>query len=285
MCGDPPKPPSGTLPGKPPTGGTGGEGLCCACPAKGDVSTNGHSNYFTTTYSHSDVLTNKCKIDIIRTEEGGTVTITKSFALTYSNSASEADHKANVTGALTGAMSTWQQEAGNYRIAVEQPGCKKQKLKMQYTATIIASGADVAVTVDGTVPPPIDSEDDQPRSYVTGGTEMNFFVRAHGDNSWTMVHEVGHTFGLPDEYIYSHPSNTAPSVTYKGASDPDKTVTLTASEIDPETDGTFAFDNNCIMGQAENTIYPDYLFFWVAIEVQKILKAAGVSAVVKVETA
>ncbi len=285
MCGDAPKPPTGTLPGKPPTGGTGGEGLCCACPAKGDVSTNGFGNYFTTTYSHSNVLTNTCKIAIIRTEEGGTVTITKSFSLAYALGATEADHKGVVTGALAGAMGTWQSEAAKYRIVVEQPGCKTQKLKMQYTATIVASGGDVAVTVDGTVPPPVDSEDAQPRSFVTGGTAMNFYVNAHGDNSWVMVHEVGHTFGLPDEYIYTHPTNTAPSVTYKGASDPAQTVTLTASTIDPETVGTFSFDNPCIMGQAENTVYPAYLFFWVAIEVQKILKTAGVSAVVKVEIA
>jgi hypothetical protein len=284
MCGSPPSPPPGPVPGNPPGGNAAGTGPCCACPANGDINTNGFSNYFTTTYSHSDVLTNKGKIAVVRTEEGGTVHLTKSFSLAYSNSATEADHKTIVAGALSSAMSTWQQEAGNYRIVVEQTGCKPQKLKILYTSKIVASGADVAVTVDGTVPPPLDSEDPQLRSFVTGGTAMNFFVRANGDNSWTMVHEVGHTFGLPDEYIYDHPNNTAPSVTYKGASDPDRTVTLSASGVDPETPGTFAFDNSCIMGQAENTVYFDYLFFWVAIEVQKVLKAAGVSAVVKVET-
>jgi hypothetical protein len=280
MCGDPPKPPSGTLPGKPPSGGTGGEGPCCACPAKGDVSTNGFSNYFTTTYSHSNSLTNKCKIDIVRTEEAGTVTVTKSFSLAYTAGATEAANKATVTGAISGAMGTWQSEAAPYRIIVEQPGCKPQKLKIQFTSAIVASGGDVAVSVDGTPAPAPPTPG--LRSFVQGGTAMTFYINGVGEIAWTMVHEIGHTFGLPDEYIYNHPVATAPSVTYKGASDPDKTVTLVTSAIPADSATTFGFDNDCVMGRNGNSVYPSNLYYWVAIEVKKIMAAAGVSATVKV---
>jgi hypothetical protein len=279
MCGDPPKPPSGTLPGKPPTGGTGGTGLCCACPVKGDVSTDGFSNYFTTTYGTSDAVVNKCKLAIQRTEDAGTVTITKSFSLAYTNGATEAGDKTKVTGAITGAFAAWQTAAAAFRIQVEQPGCKPQKLKMIFTATFVASGADVAVTVNGQPAPPASQPD--LRMSVSGGVRLKFFVNKRGNITWSMTHELGHSFGLEDEYIYSHPSSTPPTITIKGASDPDKTITLTAAGAGtPAT--TFAFNNPTVMGISQNTVFPAHLFYWVAIEVKKIFQAAGISAVVKV---
>ncbi len=277
MCGDPPKPPSGSLPGGTPTGPAGGTGLCCACPANGDVNTNGYGTYVSTDYSATHARTNKCKIAIIRTEEGGTVTITKSFGLTYSRGATEAAHKATVSGAIAGAMSAWQAGAAPYRIILEQPGCKQQKLKIQYTSTIVASGGDVAVNVDGRP-----AETPALRSGVTGGTAMDFYINGGGDVTWTMTHETGHTFGLLDEYTYNRPSNTGPKATYKGADDPDKVVTLTTSALPAVAAGQFAFDNATVMGINGNNTFPDYLFYWIAIEVKKIMKAAGVTAVVKV---
>jgi hypothetical protein len=280
MCGSPPSPPPGPVPGNPPGGNAAGTGPCCACPADGDINTNGFSNYFTTTYSHSNSLINKGKIAVVRTEEGGTVTVTKSFSLAYSAGATEAAHKATITGAITSAMSSWQSAAADYRIQVEQPGCKPQKLKMLYASTIVASGADVAVTVNGspaTVPPA-----EGLRSFVQGGTAMRFYTNGIGDIPWTMIHEIGHTFGLPDEYIYTHPSATAPSFTMKGASDPAQTITLVKSAIAASTPATFGFDHDCVMGRNGNTVYYDYLFYWIAIETKKVLQAAGVSATVKV---
>jgi hypothetical protein len=279
MCGDPPKPPSGSLPGGVPTGPTGGTGLCCACPANGDVNTDGFSNYFTTTYGTSDAVVNKCKIAILRTEEGGTVTITKSFSLAYTNGATEAGDKDKVKGAITGAFSAWQTAGASFRIQIEQPGCKPQKLSMIFTATFVASGADVAVTVDGTPAPPADQPD--LRMSVSGGVRLEFFVNKRGNITWSMTHELGHSFGLEDEYIYSHPSSSPPTITIKGASDPDKTITLTAAGAGTPTT-TFAFNNATVMGISQNTVFPDHLFYWVAIEVKKIMQAAGVSAVVKV---
>lgn len=111
---------------------------------------------------------------------------------------------------------------------------------------------------------------------------MNFFVQGVGSINWTMIHEVGHTFGLPDEYTYNRPAATpAPTCTYKGADNPDKTITLSTSAI-PAAVGQFGFDNASVMGQNGNTTYPDNLFYWIAIEVKRILKEEGVDADVKV---
>jgi hypothetical protein len=281
MCGDAPKPPSGEIPGNPPGGSSGGTGLCCACPANGTMNTNGHTNYFTTSYPHSNLLTNKGTIAIVRTEEGGSVTIKKTFSLAYTAGATEAANKGTITSAITSAMATWQSNAASFRIQVEQPGCKVQKLTIMYTSAIVASGADVAVSVDGTAAPAPPAEG--LRSFVQGGTAMTFYTNGVGDIPWTMVHEIGHTMGLPDQYIFQLSSATpAPTVTFKGASLPDKTETLPTSPIASADPAKFNFDSDCVMGRNGNNKYPDYLFYWVAIEVQKVFKAAGVDAVVKV---
>jgi hypothetical protein len=284
MCGDAPKPPSGEIPGNPPGGTAGGTGLCCACPANGTMDTNGFSTYFSTSYPHSNVLTNKGTMAIVRTEDGGSVTIRKTFSLAYTAGADEATNKGTLTSAISSAMATWQSNAATYRIQVEQPGCKPQKLTIMYSSAIVASGADVAVSVDGTAAPTPPAEG--LRSFVQGGTAMTFYTNGIGDIPWTMVHEIGHTMGLPDEYTYQMPSATpAPTATFKGASLPDKPVTLLTSGIVSADPAKFNFDSDCVMGRNGNSTYPDYLFYWVAIEVQKVFKAAGVDAVVKVVTA
>jgi hypothetical protein len=277
MCGDAPKPPSGEVPGNPPGGSSGGTGLCCACPASGDVSTNGVGTYFTTTYGSTAPLVNKCNIAIQRTVSGGSVTIKKTFSLTYSMTATEAVHKPVITAAISSAMAAWQSAAANYRIIIAQPGCSEQKLNILFTSVIVATGGDVVVDVDARP-----AEVPDLRSVVDGGTAMHFYINGGGDTTWTMTHETGHTFGLEDEYAYSHPSATAPTFTYKGADNPDKTVTLSPSTIPPETAGAHSFENATIMGVDGNNTYHDFHFYWVAIEVKRILAAAGANAVVKV---
>jgi hypothetical protein len=283
MCGDAPKPPSGGIPGNPPGGGAGGTGLCCSCPANGDMNSNGFGTYFSTDYPHSNLLTNKGKIAIVRTEEGGSVTVKKTFSLAYTAGATEAAHKGTITSAITTAMSTWQTNAANFRIQVEQPGCKVQKLTMLYASAIVTTGADVAVSVDGTAAPAPPAEG--LRSFVQGGTAMTFYTNGVGDIPWTMVHEIGHTMGLPDEYIYDRPTATKPKATFKGASLPDKVVELLNSGIVNADPAKHNFDSDDVMGRNGNNKYPEYLFYWIAIEVDKVLKAAGVTAVVKVVAA
>ncbi|MGL5011481.1 MAG: hypothetical protein ACRC6I_16505, partial [Paracoccaceae bacterium] len=138
------------------------------------MNTNGFANYFSTTYAHSNSLVNKGKIAVQRTEEGGSVTLKKTFSLAYTAGATEAANKATITSAITSAMATWQSNAGSFRIQVEQPGCKVQKLNILYTSAIVASGADVAVSVDGTPAPAPPTPG--LRSFVQGGTAMTFYT-------------------------------------------------------------------------------------------------------------
>ncbi len=274
--------PSDGVPGDPPRGGTGGVGLCCACPASGRVNTIGDTTYFTVGYANWQIL-NKCALSIVRTSNGGTVTLSKSFSRSYSNGATQAAHGGTVSSAITSAMSAWTTAASKYRIQIEQPGCKPQKLRVVFVSVVATSGADVSVTVNNQTPPTLpDGTTEELRSSVMGGVAMNFFVQGSGSINWTMIHEIGHTFGLPDEYTYNRPAATpAPTCKYKGADNPDKTITLSTSAIAAPA-GQFGFDNASVMGQNGNTSYPDNLFYWISIEVKRILKAEGVDADVKV---
>ena len=275
--------PGGSLPGDPPSGGTSGVGLCCACPASGPVNTVGDTSYFSCTYNPGWNITNNANVGIVRTNTGGTVTISKSFSLAYVNGATAANHAATVTAAITSAMSAWSRAARGWRILVKQPGCREQKLRMVYTSSIVASGANVAVNVDNVAPQTLpDGTTEQLRSYVRGGTQMQFYLQGVGSINWTMIHEIGHTLGLPDEYTYNRPAATpAPTCTYTGADNPNKTITLSTSAI-PAPAGQFGFDNASVMGQNGNTDYTDNLFYWVSIEVKRKLSEEGVNANVKV---
>lgn len=274
--------PSDGAPGDPPSGRTDGVGLCCACPASGTVNTIGDTDYFTVGYANWQIR-NKSAISIARTNTGGTVTLSKSFSQRYSNGATDADHGDTVRTAITSAMSSWTLAARSFRIQIDQPGCSTQKLRMVFAATPAARRADVRVTVDNKTPATLpDGTTEQLRSYVSGGVDMNFFVQGVGAINWTMIHEVGHTFGLPDEYTYNRPAATpAPTCMYKGADNPNKTITLSTSTIPAEA-GKFGFDNASVMGQNGNTTYPDNLFYWISIEVKRILSEEGVNAEVKV---
>ncbi len=274
--------PSDSVPGDPPRGGTNGVGLCCACPASGSVNTIGDTTYFTVGYANWQIR-NKSALALVRTSNGGTVTVSKSFSKSYSNGATEAAHGATVTTAISSAMSSWTTAARKYRIQIEQPGCSPQKLRIVFASSIVTSNADVSVTIDNMTPATLpDGTTEQLRSYVSGGVDMNFFVQGVGSINWTMIHEVGHTFGLPDEYTYDRPAATPkPTCKYKGADNPDKTITLSTSAI-PAAAGRFGFDNASVMGQNGNTTYPNNLFYWISIEVKRILREEGVDADVKV---
>ncbi|WP_298260223.1 hypothetical protein [uncultured Litoreibacter sp.] len=204
--------------------------------------------------------------------------------MAYSNGATSAANAAVITSALTSAMGSWTSAASGWRVQITQPGCDVQKLRLVFSSTITSGSANVAVTVDNKTPATLpDGTTEQLRSYVRGGTEMNFFVQGPSSISWTMIHEVGHTLGLPDEYTYNRSAaSPAPTCTYKGADNPDKSITLSASRIPPAAVGQHSFDNASVMGESGNTNYPDNLFYWVAIEVKKILADEGVSADVKI---
>lgn len=281
MCSKDGSSPSGTPPGGPPGGSSGGTALCCECDAETDVSRNGHSNYFTVDYSHATSITNKCHIKVERTKKSGTITVKKTFNLTYQAGASASSHQTTVENAIKKAIRAWNSAAGKVKIRIEQPGCEKQKCAVKFEYAIVASSGNVRVRVDNTAAPAAPAAG--LRSFVRGGTDMTFYINGVGAIDWTMIHEIGHTYGLPDEYIYNHPNSTAPKTTYKGASDPDKVVTLSTSGIAASAPGTFAFDNDSVMGRNGNTKYPKNLFYWVAIETQKLLAAKGSPSSVYVE--
>jgi hypothetical protein len=275
--------PAKTLPGKPPRGRADGTGLCCACPADGKIKTVGDKDYFDCDYNPGWRIKNKGKIALARTATAGTVTIRKTFRLSYSNGATEAAHQGTISSAIASAMAAWTAAASTWRVQITQPGCDVQKLRMVFVQSVTPDAADVEVTVDNKAPATLpDGTVEELRSYVLGGTSMNFYAQAVGSITWTMIHEVGHTMGLPDEYTYDRTAAApAPVCTYKGADDPDKAITLTPSTV-PAGVGYYGFDNPSVMGQFANVSYPDNLFYWVAIEVKKLLKKQGVNADVKI---
>ncbi|MEO1540501.1 MAG: hypothetical protein AAFU59_08955 [Pseudomonadota bacterium] len=283
--------PSATTPGGAPSGTAGGTGLCCACPANGTVNTNGSGTYFNSGYPMASTITNKCTIDIARTASGGTVTVHKTFSLSYAKGASASSHATTITNAITTAMNNWQSGANGKKLQIEQPGCRRQRLNIRFTSAIVASGADVRVTVDNTAATAAGL-----RSFVQDGTQMTFYLNGNAGTGWVMTHEIGHTFGLPDEYtsipgipitpppttpgaaMVTAPSAT-PTMTYIGAPpQPNASVVLTAHFIDPENPSNFFFDSPSIMGQSGNTTYPNRVFYWIAIEVKSIMAAAGTPA-------
>lgn len=282
--------PMSTPTGSVPTGPSGGTGLCCTCATGGPVSTNGASKYFSTSgYRLPRTITNKCNLAITRTGSGGTVTITKSFSLAFVNGATSALHDGPVRTAITGAMTKWKSGASRYKVRIEQTGCPPQELRMDFRSNIVTSGADVAVNVDGENPP-------TKPSAVTGGTRMRFMAFGRVALAWTMTHEIGHTFGLPDEYAQlpgvpispppasaSAPTITAPTATptatYKAAPpQANSTVTLTPNRPSPRVPGSYIFDVLSIMGRSANETYQPHHFFWVAIEVKRLMAAAGTPA-------
>ena len=269
-----------------PTGTLSGLGLCCACPFDDKISTNGSGTYYTAGYPHSNLLTNAAKLAITRTKTAGTVRITKTFALTYANGATATADAGGITSALIAGANAWTRGASAYKVEIKQPGCEVQLLSISFGATVVASGADVDVTVDGT-------PDIYARSYVVGGTAMTFYT-APPEADWTMAHELGHCYGQPDEYttitgtkmIGGPPPavptllvpKVSPTMVYHGtpAQGGDVKVVLTHNPgfvpAPGDTSFDFWFDEAAIMGEYASYHFPRRNFHWIAIEVKRILE-------------
>jgi len=268
--------PSSDLPGDAPSGRSDGTGLCCACPASGTVDTIGQGTYFTAPYfaAYTD-LRNKCDIAMTRTTTTGRVTFTKKCKLAYDNGASASAHATTVTNRIAGAMSNWTAGAARWRVEVKQPGCGTQKLSIHFASSIVTSGEDILITVDNT-------PDASLLSFVDSGTAMTYYL-ADPDTTWTVTHELGHSFGLPDLYTFDRTAATpAPICTFIGSHGANFEQTLGASAIPPDPAGRHAFDWPSVMGQANDTTYQKYLFYWVGIETKALLADNGVSADVKI---
>jgi hypothetical protein len=97
-----------------------------------------------------------------------------------------------------------------------------------------------------------------PRAGVTGTTiNIGYDSDVTPDSGWTLTHEYGHTFGLPDEYF--HPGVTAATLTYKKADGSTETITL-----EPAGDS--------IMKTYGNTTYLKRFYYFSAIEAQELLR-------------
>jgi hypothetical protein len=227
---------------------------------------------------------NRCKIVIHRTNTGGVVTITKSFSVTYEKNASAQLHQEIISTAITQAIKNWDIAASKYKVEVKQPGCPPLKLAMKFEHQIVATGADVEVKVDGTLPDP--DEPDATRSYVESGTKMRFFVKAKGSTAWVMAHEIGHTFGLPDEY-WEFPvkpvQSPLPTVTHLGS--PPQSDVVTTLRLDPliplnKKDNTMMYDAPTWMGKDKDQHIFAHHFYWVAIEVRRMMSNGTVVQIV-----
>ncbi len=279
-------PPATHPPAGPPRGPMGGRGPCCACSASGPISRSAIGEYYFGTYDWYDpadryVLMNDCeKIAVNRTATGGTVEITKSFSLSFVAGGTASLHESLVKNSIGNAMTAWTAAASSYRVVINETGCPTQRLVMRFEASFVPAGADITIRVDATPRHPPGA---RPLASKVVGDTMTFFING-ANPSWTMIHEVGHTFGLPDEYTTRHPVNSAPSMTYIDPTPPNFQVTLSSSRVPPEP-GKFAFDNGTVMGQFGNTVYPIYLFYWVAIEVRAVLRKNGITADVDIQPA
>ena len=271
------KPPSGNPPGKPPSGSNDGVVPCCTCPIERKI-VSYDTMYSRYSYNGIHGGQNRCKIVIHRTNTGGVVTITKSFSIAYENNASAQLHQEIISTAITQAIKSWDIAASKYKVEVKQPGCPPLKLAMRFEHQIVAKDADVKVKVNGSL--------QDTRSFVKGGIDMTFFVNAGRNTAWIMTHEIGHTFGLPDEY-WEFPVKPVqaplPTVTHLGSPpQPDAVTTLRLNPLIPlnKEDNTMMYDAPTWMGQDEDKHIFAHHFYWVAIEVRRMMSNGTVVQIV-----
>lgn len=270
------KPPTGNPPGNPPSGPSGGGVPCCACPVTKQVVTN-NSMYCRDSFGVAHGLVNKCNIAIQRTNTGGTVTLTKSFQIGYDHGATANAHQDTIKRAISNAMNGWTRGASKFKVNVQQPGCPPQNLNMVFREIIVSANADVEVRADNSFPLP-------ERTNVLG-KKLTFYLRDAGNLSWTMMHEIGHTFGLPDEY-WSFSANPIqsplPTVTHLGS--PPQSNIITTLYPHPGLPGdkpnTIMYDFPSVMGQSENWVFLAKHFYWVAIEVRRMMPNGTITQII-----
>lgn len=256
-------PPTGKLPTKP----ASGKVVCCTCDVEWKITTP-DSVYSRATYWPYPA-TNKCSIKIKRNNSSGKVTITKSFSLSYKSGSEEEKYVKSVQGWIDTAMINWTSYAKKFKVHLQQLGCPLQKLEIEFKAEHQATrkNPDVEVRL-------FKKEE---RSGVTSGTLMEFYL-IDKEPSWTMTHEMWHTFGSMDEYaeiLKNKVPSSPPTLTVFGSRpQADKVIILTA--IDGQTADdiknntiTYANPNPTIMGAVGSQISLAYHFYWIAIEIKR----------------
>lgn len=158
----------------------------------------------------------------------------------------------DVNGAKTklenGVKTYWD---GQFTLEANDPECGKKSFTVKYKIVWVSSGQHYTMKIHNTYP----------REGVTG----NVLNVAKSTSDWTYAHEVGHCFGLPDEYSYT--TNTETVKYYK----PDGTLDAAVS-APPGGKAKTAADAT-IMSAVNNTKVLERHGWNIAIETQELLTA------------
>lgn len=266
-------PPLSELPGDPPTTSLAGSAPCCIFSAERDFSSIGDAVYYSSPLPYG-AIENRGHISVAVAPDSDAVIINKKISLVYQMGANEKDHAGKILTAVASAFSTWNSFASAYKVRVKTIGCPDKDLRIVFRYELVPSGADIMIFVDNT-PAPADP-DDELLSHVDSGTMMTYYL--NGGDDWVMVHEIGHTLGLDDEYVYGSPSKVEPIFIIYGFDMDDFTFSIPyGGEHAVAPDGPvgapalYYFENSTVMGEYGNTVCQKYMFYWVAYETSQAL--------------
>lgn len=294
------KPPSGD-PGGPSGPAGGGAVPCCTCECKKQVETR-DTVYNTSSYRPKGNGVNKCRLDIQRTSANSSVTITKAYFIKYVNGANPRQHQNAVKKYIDDAMVSWESGAKNFKVRIQQLGCPPQNLNIKFRAELTTSdNADLKITADNTLnTDPNTNKSSAPPSYVKGGVEMYLYLN-DPNMSWTVKHEMGHAFGLQDEYNQfplTPIQNPLPTVTFFAPPAGVNVVVTLKPQLNPPLYGRLvvgntttaeedksqliyhATDQVALMSQDGGTYYRKAYYYWVAIEVTRCIGHGTITQII-----
>ncbi|AUH32753.1 hypothetical protein [Paracoccus tegillarcae] len=273
----PSSPPLPELPEDPPATSLADCAPCCGFSASTRFSSIADDVYFSNPIDYW-AMENRGHISVAEPAAPNAVVVKKTVSLTYQMGANATDHSARILTELSDAFSEWERVASSARVRVKMIGCPDKDLRILLQHEIVPSGGDIIIRVDNTPVPP--DPNDELRSYVDGGTDMTHYL--NGGDSWVMVHEIGHTIGLGDEYLYESPSTTEPVITVYGHDMNDFVLTIPYAgqhPVDPAAPAGKAplhfFENPTVMGQYGNMTFRTYMYYWVAYETSQALASDG----------
>ncbi|MEP3347737.1 MAG: hypothetical protein ABJN34_05135 [Litoreibacter sp.] len=215
---------------------------CCWCRVfNTDVNAHG-STYVLSTQHPNFNLSYKLKIDFIANQ----VVVSRILGWgSVDPGISQADKDA-VQQALASAVPTFL--SNNYKLKVTDPSCAPGFKELPIRFEISWSGTpSIRVNL---LPGPSRS--------TASGTVMNLDTHDTQENNFTLTHELMHTFGQVDEYMYG--SGTSASAEYHRADG--TSVTITYPHTNP----------NLMSARSHNL--EARLFWFVEIEAQKFLRSA-----------
>lgn len=234
---------SETLSPAAPTGPVLTAAPCCWCKTF-DTDVTAHGSTYVLSSQHPNFnVSYQLKIDFI----GNQVVVSRILGWgSVDASISQADKDA-VQQALASAVPAFL--SNNYKLKVTDPSCTPGFKELPIRFAISWSGTpSVRVNL---VPGPSRS--------TASGTVMNLDTQDTLENNFTLIHELMHTFGQVDEYLYG--SGTSATAEYHRADGTSTTI-------------TFPHTNPNLMSARSHTLV-ERLFWFVEIEAQKFLRSAA----------